>query len=277
MSPAAARAAESLGYRNVKVYHDGTPAWTKRNPLAISAQQLFDSFIRQQNPIITLDTRTIDAANAGHLPNAAYFPAADTASIDRLPNKKMMPPIVVYDQDGKGNAVLVAKGLIAAGYPNTRVLTGGFQAWQQVSFAPPAPAPPPPGIKAEPQQPVSLPVDKGPMVEKITYQPKPKPGEVTIDQFKNLVASPTQKLLILDVRNADEVLEGKFAGSVNIPVDDIGNRLAELPMDKQIVMHCSSGVRAEMAYNSLKSKGYKNISFLNAKVFFEDGQPEFIP
>ncbi len=32
--------------------------------------------------------------------------------------------------------------------------------------------------------------------------------------------------------------------------------MGELPKDKRIVAHCSTGVRAEMAYHKLKEKGY---------------------
>jgi rhodanese-related sulfurtransferase len=38
-----------------------------------------------------------------------------------------------------------------------------------------------------------------------------------------------------------------------------------LPKARKIVTHCSTGVRAEMAYHKLKEKGYV-VSFLNAKV-----------
>ena len=48
-------------------------------------------------------------------------------------------------------------------------------------------------------------------------------------------------------------------------VDAVLERLAEIPKDKRIVTHCSTGVRAEMAYHKLKEKGYQ-VAFLNAEV-----------
>ena len=44
--------------------------------------------------------------------------------------------------------------------------------------------------------------------------------------------------------------------------------MGEVPKDKQIVTHCSTGVRAEMAYHKLKDKGY-NVGFLNADIAIE--------
>jgi rhodanese-related sulfurtransferase len=38
-----------------------------------------------------------------------------------------------------------------------------------------------------------------------------------------------------------------------------------LPKDKRIIAHCSTGIRAEMAYHKLKDAGYKS-GFLNAEI-----------
>ncbi len=55
------------------------------------------------------------------------------------------------------------------------------------------------------------------------------------------------------------------ASTQRLRYEEILDRLAELPKDKRIIIHCSTGVRAEMAYHKLKEKGY-NAAFLNAKV-----------
>ncbi len=57
-------------------------------------------------------------------------------------------------------------------------------------------------------------------------------------------------------------------GAINIPANEIKDRVQEIPKDKEviIVVHCASGVRAEMAYNLLKELGYENVKFLNANI-----------
>jgi len=75
--------------------------------------------------------------------------------------------------------------------------------------------------------------------------------------------------LILDVRNRDEGNAGMIKGAKLLPDEEILDRFAEIPKDKKIVTHCSTGVRAEMAYHKLKEKGY-NVQFLNAKVEIND-------
>ena len=103
----------------------------------------------------------------------------------------------------------------------------------------------------------------------IAYAPKPRPGEISIDEFKKLAAATPPDVLILDVRNQDEANAGMIKGAKLVPDEEIMDRFSEIPKDKRIVTHCSTGVRAEMAYHKLKEKGY-DVSFLNAKVEFDD-------
>jgi len=67
------------------------------------------------------------------------------------------------------------------------------------------------------------------------------------------------------VRNTDEANAGMIKGAKLIPDEDLLARLAEVPKDKKIIAHCSTGVRAEMAYHKLKDKGY-NAAFVNAEI-----------
>lgn len=46
-------------------------------------------------------------------------------------------------------------------------------------------------------------------------------------------------ILMVDVRLKDSYTLGHIKGSVNIPEDDVPNRLAELPKDRDIILYCS--------------------------------------
>jgi rhodanese-related sulfurtransferase len=111
----------------------------------------------------------------------------------------------------------------------------------------------------------NYPVESGKPATDIAYVPKPRPGEMPIDEFKKIAAATPADVLILDVRDKDEANFGMIKGAKLLPDEEILDRLAEIPRDKQIVAHCSTGVRAEMAYHKLKEKGY-NVKFLNANV-----------
>ena len=54
---------------------------------------------------------------------------------------------------------------------------------------------------------------------------------------------------------------GSFKNTINIPLDELPSRMNELPKDKKIYVHCSTGARADMAYNELVKHGY-NVKFL---------------
>ena len=244
MSPNSASRAEKLGYTNVKVYHDGIPAWTKRNFTVINAKQLKEGWIEKGMPHVLVDVRPAAEAEKGFIKGAVTMPAAEVAkNIDKFPAKDKKPPIMLYDQGSGADARAAAKTLVDAGYPMVNVVLGGFDAWKAAGGA----------------------AESGALATAMTYVPKPKPGSIAIDEFKKIAAEGPANALILDVRNREEGNAGMIKGALLIPDEEILDRLAEIPKDKLIVAHCSTGVRAEMAYHKLKEKGY-NVKFLNAKI-----------
>jgi rhodanese-related sulfurtransferase len=46
-------------------------------------------------------------------------------------------------------------------------------------------------------------------------------------------------------------------GALNVPTWEIKDRLNEIPKDKEIIVYCSSGIRAEITSHILKEAGYK--------------------
>jgi len=66
--------------------------------------------------------------------------------------------------------------------------------------------------------------------------------------------------LILDVRNLGEFSQGHVPGALNIPIDELRSRLAEVPRDKTIYVHCAVGFRGHLAVRILQQNGYTNTS-----------------
>ena len=66
--------------------------------------------------------------------------------------------------------------------------------------------------------------------------------------------------VLVDVREPAEYDIVKIPGSVLIPKGDIlnGSALSQLPQDRQIVLHCKSGVRSAEALAALKAAGLTN-------------------
>lgn len=66
---------------------------------------------------------------------------------------------------------------------------------------------------------------------------------------------------ILDVRTPKEYAEGHIPGAVNIPYDQLADRLGDVPAgpDDEVVVHCYSGKRAAIAEDVLRKSGYTKV------------------
>lgn len=73
--------------------------------------------------------------------------------------------------------------------------------------------------------------------------------------------------VVVDVRSEAEFAGGHVAGAVNIPVDQLGARLGELPADKTILVYCRSGARSAAAARTLKAAGRKVVDAGTASSF----------
>ena len=69
--------------------------------------------------------------------------------------------------------------------------------------------------------------------------------------------------LLIDVRRKDEFDAGNIPGAVNLPVDELRNRLNEIPTDKNIYIYCEAGLRGYLAQRILRQNGYDNVANLS--------------
>ncbi|EPC4929697.1 FAD-dependent oxidoreductase [Vibrio cholerae] len=77
---------------------------------------------------------------------------------------------------------------------------------------------------------------------------------IHFDEIDNL----TDEQVLLDVRNPMELQNmGYLPGAINIPVDQLRQRMNELPKDKEIVIYCQVGLRGNVAYRQLINNGFK--------------------
>jgi rhodanese-related sulfurtransferase len=66
-------------------------------------------------------------------------------------------------------------------------------------------------------------------------------------------------VLILDVREQSEYDAGHIPGVTLIPLNDVPNRLNEIPKDKPVIVTCRSGNRSGQATDFLRQQGYTNV------------------
>lgn len=68
-----------------------------------------------------------------------------------------------------------------------------------------------------------------------------------------------QGATLVDVRSAAEFAAGSAPGTLNIPLPELGSRLAEIPKTAPVVVCCASGTRSGMAAMLLKKNGYTQV------------------
>ena len=237
--------AVQAGFKNVRVYLDGEPAWRKAGNATFAGY----GFICRGNNVI-VDLRSADKAKKARIPRSVSMPFASFEdTVEDIPAKA---PIVLYS-DNDEDTLAALEILREEGFKKFSLVEDGYHGWKRL------------GGK----------LIKGPVVTEVTWVRKLAPGEVTIDDFNTAIKDPS-KAVILDVRTNDEVNVGKLEVSQHIPLDQLCSRMDEffatidgMTKDQNIYVHCTTGARAEMAYKELQKNGYTKAKFLMAEVSCE--------
>lgn len=87
-------------------------------------------------------------------------------------------------------------------------------------------------------------------------------GLLNVFHIEDLPTLPDDSYLV-DVRTQREYSAGTIGDAINIPVDELRNRLAELPRDNPIYIFCAVGLRGYLASRILLSNGYTQVSNLS--------------
>lgn len=85
-------------------------------------------------------------------------------------------------------------------------------------------------------------------------------GDVDVIHWDELGEPVDSDTFLLDVRLKQEFNRGHIKGAVNIPLDDLRQRIDEVPRDKRLVVYCHSGQRSYVACRILVQKGYKPLN-----------------
>lgn len=231
MSTNSAGLAKKLGYSNVRVYLDGEPAWSQEYLPTYATH----NFIKNGN-VVLVDVRDSSEAVKGRIKGAYSIPYPQLE--DRIDDIPRNAPVVLYGDEEVLDAV---EDLRYEGFKFVSLVKGGFAGWI---------------ASGEP-------IEKGPIFNtEIRWVRKLGKGEVSLADFRKAASGEDPDAVIVDARTKEEVAElGIFKNTINIPLDEIPARMDELPKDKKIYVHCSTGARADMAYKELLKNGY-NAKFL---------------
>lgn len=94
-------------------------------------------------------------------------------------------------------------------------------------------------------------------------------------KFSNITGQTFEKKLgekanmfVLDIRPEKDLANGFIDGSKHIPLDNLKDRLSEVPKDKEIVVYCNTGTKSVEGAKILKEAGYNVLNVI-------DGTKEF--
>jgi rhodanese-related sulfurtransferase len=240
LSHKSAEIARGLGFSKVKVYTGGEPGWNKAEHYSIPSA----SFLKDGN-VVLVDLRQPKAAAAGHIPGAVGIPLAQLEGWEtKFPSSKGAQLVFYGDKESE---VAAAIGMARDwGYSNVTGFPGGIKEWQRSGFALVAGAP----------------------AAQIAYRKKLGPDEVGSADFAKELSGG---VFLVDVRTPEEFAKQRIPQAINIPTEQMAKRFNELPKGKPVLFYCTTGTRAEMAFDVVKGKDYA-VRFLNANVEFkEDG------
>jgi rhodanese-related sulfurtransferase len=225
--------AKKMGYTNIRGFLGGEPEWIKAGHPVYASNE----FVEKGN-IVLLDLRTGGKAVEGRIPRA--IPISYEQLFDRMDDIPRNAPVVLYS-DNKDEAVQALRDFWDEGFKHVSLVKGNYQGWVEAG----------------------RPIEKGPVFStEIKWVRKLGKGEVSVDEFRKAVLGELPDTFVIDARTKDEIAElGIFKNTVNIPLDEISNRMDEIPKDKRIFIHCSTGARADLAYRQLVESGY-DVKFL---------------
>lgn len=232
MSTKVAGSAIKDGYKNVRVFLAGDPAWVKAGNLMYASKANIE-----KGNIVLIDLRSTKKSKAGRIPRSVTIPY-DTLD-DRLDDIPVKAPIVLYS-DSTEEAAEGYEDLRDEGYKKVALVAGNYAGWVKS------------GGKTT----------KGAVTTDIDWVRKLGKGEVGKEDFMKAASGADKGAVILDVRTAEEVAAGQFKNAITIPLDQISANLNKIPKDKKIYVHCTTGARADMGAQELNKKGYKAFFFV---------------
>jgi len=75
-----------------------------------------------------------------------------------------------------------------------------------------------------------------------------------------------QNIYLLDVRTPQEFQQARIAGAHLIPIDQLMQRVGELPQDRPILVYCAVGSRSAQVFSFLARRGYAEVYNLDGGI-----------
>ena len=90
--------------------------------------------------------------------------------------------------------------------------------------------------------------------------------EIDANELAKWMEDTSKTFRIIDVREPMEIAQGSIPGAEAMPLSTLGNRLAEIGQEQQVVFICRSGARSGQVCAYLAQNGYENVYNLRGGV-----------
>ena len=88
-------------------------------------------------------------------------------------------------------------------------------------------------------------------------------GDVQVFHWNEIDQYDLKENILLDVRKPNECEKGMIPNAINIPLDELRDRLDELDKNKTILVYCQAGLRGYVASRILMLNGFKQVKNLS--------------
>jgi len=262
LSQKSAEVAMQNGFKNVKVFYAGEPAWIKAGnynevELDYVKKKVMDG---GKAPYVLIDARPTVKYQQAFIPGAISLPKAEFELKKGILPADKSTEISFYCGGYACNlSHKSAEAALALGYSNVSVFAAGEPAWKEAG----------------------LPL-WGNEASGVVAKKKKEGLSETIDpeEFKKLVAAGS--IQVVDVREPEEFAKGHIKGSINIFDEDFIFKtkaaIAKLATEKRVVLVCTTGARSGSSYYAIldaEAPGFTNkeqLQYLDAQVaYMADG------
>jgi molybdopterin/thiamine biosynthesis adenylyltransferase/rhodanese-related sulfurtransferase len=104
-----------------------------------------------------------------------------------------------------------------------------------------------------------------PAAQEVAVSTASNETETDVKELKRKIDAK-EDFFLLDVREPNEFKIGRIPGSTLIPLGEVPQRFAEIPRDKEIIVHCKMGARSARAASFLREQGFTNVKNLKGGI-----------
>lgn len=259
LSPKAMKIAKANGYKNVRAYVAGFPAWKGDvYPAHVNASWLKKNLDKHHVILDVREEANSSIAGAIHLSASELVEQHEAWNKEKFATKKRTflglrdkkaPITIVANSADADEAIEAFEILTYWKFKNVAILAEGLKGWNKQK----------------------LPTTSK-LASKLNYEKKLAKG--AIEEMAFVKAVKKGNATIIDVRSDDEMEAGSLKGAINIPLEQLDQELSQIPKEGLVILHCVGGSRAALAYTLLAKKGYTNVKYLNdsfAEIAKENG------